>query len=797
MTNYIKYNTATTESLALKSGDYYIGTGDVAKGPTSETDFYNTVAPPTGGYSVYVNKASEGPAIYIINDDDELIAFTNNLAQSSYTTVEECFDYFSQESDKVVFNTTYENVITENLVYNVDADFRASYPLTGSSIYGLSNNSSNGDFINGIFFNSNYGVRAFDFKGTSGFINMSPPPLPYGTSTCSMEILFYAPPNPGFFTPYHRGTIFFQGLRKGQFAYGSCMSVRIEENRVMRFIGIFSDAAIGNMWEPGEWVHVVCKVTGGAAYWYINGVYRGGVGMNGVKGISVRDTGAYIGKGRDADYLVGSISLVRAYDKFLSDDEVETNYLAAIERFKEIIVTNGVVLDLDASNLKSYAKLRSDTTWTDISGEGNDGTLTNGPTYSGGKIEFDGTNDYVDCNGTVVDLNSSFTLAVWFKTPSTLSDNSNFTRLISRGDINSTYTGEWVALSFTQTTGDKLVMAIDDDTTKSEYSSTTTLSADTWYYAVMVVDRGNKLYLYLSTKLDGSINDSTSLNVNPPYNLYLGAQRNNNAVNNFLKGDIGAAHVYDRAITQFDIWDNFNAAREKYDIPSEVTGELVLNLDAVNPYSYESGSSGTTWTDVSGQNNDGTLTNGAFYENGSISFDGTNDYVSTGNFSLDFGTGSFTLSAWIKTPNNTQQGKVINKGQSSSFPLGSKGYSLRFYDRALFAVTDGTTSVSLATATINDIPNDTWKHFVGVVNRSSSLQSIYIDGNINNSASITYGSISNPDAELTIGNLDRGVYGSDAEFFEGNISNVKIYNRALSTSEITQNYNATKGRFGL
>jgi hypothetical protein len=232
--------------------------------------------------------------------------------------------------------------------------------------------------------------------------------------------------------------------------------------------------------------------------------------------------------------------------------------------------------------------------------------------------------------------------------------------------------------------------------------------------------------------------------------------------------------------------------------PRIVTDGLVLALDAGNTKSYPG--SGTSWSDVSANGNNGTLTNGPTYSSsygGSLSFDGVNDYVATNNFSIDFGTGSFTLCAWIITSNNTQQGKIINKGQSIAFPQGSKGYSLRFYGRAFFSVGDGTTFTSLATVNVNDIPNNTWKYFVGVCNRSTNIQSIYIDGITNNNASIQYGSTSNPNAELTIGNLERGIYGTDSEFFNGNISQVSIYNRALSAAEVQQNFNATRGRFGI
>lgn len=83
------------------------------------------------------------------------------------------------------------------------------------------------------------------------------------------------------------------------------------------------------------------------------------------------------------------------------------------------IVTNGLVLNLDAANIKSYP--RSGTTWRDLSGLGNNGTLTNGPTFNsanGGSIVFDGVDDYVSVpNGytNVMKNNNNWTVSLWFK----------------------------------------------------------------------------------------------------------------------------------------------------------------------------------------------------------------------------------------------------------------------------------------------------------------------------------------------------------------------------------------------
>ena len=88
MPNSFKYN-LSAESNSLKKGNFYIGIGDVDKGPTSSTGFWNGINPPSGGYSVYVNKASGGPSIQVCANDYALITLTNRIASTSNTTIDE------------------------------------------------------------------------------------------------------------------------------------------------------------------------------------------------------------------------------------------------------------------------------------------------------------------------------------------------------------------------------------------------------------------------------------------------------------------------------------------------------------------------------------------------------------------------------------------------------------------------------------------------------------------------------------------------------------------------------------
>ncbi len=134
MPNAIKYN-VSTEPLSLKEGNFWVGTGDVGKGPTSSTGFYNGITPPLNGYTIYTNKGSGGPSIMIANNDTQLINLTNKIAGTNYTTVNECLNYYPSQNDKMVFNRDYNSIITDGMVIGLSGSFTPSYPRNGNVWY--------------------------------------------------------------------------------------------------------------------------------------------------------------------------------------------------------------------------------------------------------------------------------------------------------------------------------------------------------------------------------------------------------------------------------------------------------------------------------------------------------------------------------------------------------------------------------------------------------------------------------------------------------------------------------------
>lgn len=212
-----------------------------------------------------------------------------------------------------------------------------------------------------------------------------------------------------------------------------------------------------------------------------------------------------------------------------------------------------------------------------------------------------------------------------------------------------------------------------------------------------------------------------------------------------------------------------------------ITSAAVLHLDAGNTSSYPE--SGTTWTDISGNANNGTLTNGPTYSSangGHIVFDGSNDYVSlsSGISSTD----NLTYEAWVNPSLLNDFRVLLNHDNWAS------GYvHFQFSNNRLqFALNGESDKYSTYTFSTN-----TWYHVVAVYSKSLKTVSFYVNGNLTNTE--TY---SNPP---TISNtsIKLGAWNGTGRFFNGKIGLIRIYAKTLNSSEVLNNYNVSRARFGL
>jgi prepilin-type N-terminal cleavage/methylation domain-containing protein len=223
---------------------------------------------------------------------------------------------------------------------------------------------------------------------------------------------------------------------------------------------------------------------------------------------------------------------------------------------------------------------------------------------------------------------------------------------------------------------------------------------------------------------------------------------------------------------------------------------LVLSLDAGNTASYPG--SGTTWTDLSGLGNNGTLVNGVGYSSGnggSLTFDGVDDYVNLLN-SGAFNSQNLTLGIWVKPaaiqPNawNSLLDYSHGYGSVCNFVIQQNELNTNQY---WFAYRSTSSNWEATTAVI--LSANVWQYLM--VSKENTSVKIYVNGIILVNFSTTNGNILyNTSRRFTIG----GSASSDttlSRWFNGSIGDARIFNRALSSSEITQNFNTLKGRYGL
>jgi hypothetical protein len=236
--------------------------------------------------------------------------------------------------------------------------------------------------------------------------------------------------------------------------------------------------------------------------------------------------------------------------------------------------------------------------------------------------------------------------------------------------------------------------------------------------------------------------------------------------------------------------------------PKIVTNGLVLYLDAANTKSYPG--TGTTWTDVSRSRFNGTLTNGPTFNSGNcgnIVFDGVDDYIGGSgidNISLLLGGSSaVSISMWVKR-------SALSAGTGRTF----LGFSNSSGVHKLLINFNATNSISVFGRSANEtgqgiVTTNTftsltdWYNIVGILIYGTNTILCYVNSILQPAT----GTISFSQSTLALGTVvGSNRIGSEilsSTLFPGNIAQTLIYNRSLTTTEILQNYNATKTRFGL
>ena len=223
-----------------------------------------------------------------------------------------------------------------------------------------------------------------------------------------------------------------------------------------------------------------------------------------------------------------------------------------------------------------------------------------------------------------------------------------------------------------------------------------------------------------------------------------------------------------------------------------VTSNLVAYYNPDLTTSYPG--TGTTLYDISGNGLNGTMSN-LTYTDPYLTYNGTSSTVSIAdNALLEPGTGDFSIEAWvyystISGSTRTFVSKANNGGGAADWSYGLRTAS---NSNTYFEVGNGTTSV---TTPVFVASTGTWYQIVGVwTNVAANSIALYVNGVSQGSNSHAFASVKNSTNALYLGSYNGGEF---SQWFNGRMGIFRYYSKALSGSEVLQNYNANRGIYGL
>jgi hypothetical protein len=521
MANSIKYSTGS-ESLSLKKGNFYIGTGDVGKGPSSSTGYYNGVTPSVNGYTIYnYNSGQTSNISYHTSDTNEdLISYTNVISKQNFTGVTQCLNWFSTQNNYVCVNRDYEGIVTSGLVFNVDAGFTPSYPKINNFL---------GDLGGAV----SYNVKNIGRPLTSWDVKRS------DISLVSSETI--QPP--------------FAGAQ----VWSSTINTSLYVNTLHR------------VWNDGT-INGVIGTLGQGYYRYYMWV----------RGKSTNSSGATINidisdgstPGNSGNVLIGtneewqlvscwdnggaSYNTSKFFDYFLTGVNGDTYYISSIA-----IVRSDVP---NASDLKVLYTFPGYLNYSATTTSELDGFLTNGVSYNtnyGGAMFFDGSDDNINCSALLQQYftgTTPYTYELWANQSTR---QSGYRMPISNEDsIGVGRDGANIAIYSSNTTENRVIHERfgSNDQKSTSISIPYQVNVGTPFHVVATYD-GTNVKVYVNSS-GSTTTTSTSLITNTTTSLRLGSR--GGGVGNFFNGEIYVARVYDRALSSSEVLQNYNSQKGRF-----------------------------------------------------------------------------------------------------------------------------------------------------------------------------------------------------------------------------------------
>ncbi len=566
-------------------------------------------------------------------------------------------------------------------------------------------------------------------------------------------------------------TTFAKGCGSGH----SCMMIYQQDTKYFALSSTGIPEFYNGDWRSGstalplnQWSYVTVTTDNTNLYFYINGVLNATVAS---AGGTVAAATANIGTRPDAvnssysfngfmdEYKVDNYT--RSADQIKADYNARSNLLGAAS-----VTSRGPNNDPGAlnNNLVGYWKMdESSGNATDSSGNGNTGTNTNTATYTTGKFAnagtFNGTNQYFSAaDASSLDITGNLTVSAWLK-PSD-GQPAALKSLVTKWNTSN------LSYNLGLTTDGKIRLYVSSDgTTSSTYKTTDAAvfsdgAATSWTHVAAVYSTDGTVIIYINGASVASTATGTI-----PTSIFSGTAALE------IAADAGGQDPYGGSADEVRIYSRALS-------PTDVTNLYNFGPGPMLYYNLEEGS-GTTANDLSGNAYTGTITN-ATYRGGKygkgLNFAASGQHVRKSSFTAinRIDTQPITVEAWIKPNWTSGYGMVVANRTDAS-------YNWMLYQHT----TSGTIQLHGASqnASTYTPPNGVWTH-VAVTIETNQDYKMYINGALQQSISgFTFNSTGA--SELSIGD-----FGSNNEPWNGSIDEVKIYNYAITASQVVSDMNA-------
>jgi hypothetical protein len=359
--NKIKYTSGISTLDTIKVKNFGIGMVDGGGyGPTSVTNFWMGISPPTSGYIIYGNKATFGPVIYGAQNDAELIEFAKKIVNPNITNIGQALSGFiTGATDTICVNRDYESIVTSGMVMNLDAGYTPSYPKTGTIWYDLSYSGNNGTLINGPTYSSDNG-GSIVFDGVDDYVIVNSGANILSNVNYTKTAWFYV-------TNFATANNIISSNGGGQHAFWLASGNKLNAGHNGAWSTVVSTTTLSlNTWYFGA---VTFSTTSGWKL-YLNGVQEStSVNTTTFTGIGDLSVGSYWSN----NFFTGRISIGQIYNRILSASEILQNYDAQKSRYvssvdpdaQAFITAAGITDPTQQSAINTLVvDLKSDGLWT-------------------------------------------------------------------------------------------------------------------------------------------------------------------------------------------------------------------------------------------------------------------------------------------------------------------------------------------------------------------------------------------------------------------------------------------------